>query len=211
MQPLLNLPFAKRKNEQAAESKVPAAATPPSDDELRLKLYRQIIERYRDTIEEMETKSVSDLKSCVKPRDSRVLEIKERITEDFHPFVYGEHFPAAARQAFSYLSTFHTLSSPVSFWLSFEEMLELLAGDEIDKSILLCSLLRCLGCDNAKVFVTDSKKSYVLFQFSGKSFVADHSQTQLVEKQSGGEALSSLEGKILYSFNDLEYEDFSEG
>ena len=50
----------------------------------------------------------------------------------------------------------------------------------------------------------------MLFQFSGKSFVADHSQKELQEKQSGGEALSSLKGRILYAFNDKEYEDFQE-
>ena len=95
-------------------------------------------------------------------------------------------------------------------WLEFSEMQEIMAGDEIDKSIMLCSLLRSLGSENAKVFMTDSGNSYVLFQFSAKSYVADHSQKDLAEKETGTAALESLKGKILYSFNDKEYESFQE-
>ena len=113
----------------------------------------------------------------------------------------------AAKMAFEYVSSFRTLSLPVSFWLDFTEMQQLMAGDEIDKSILLCSLLRSLGSESAKVVVTDSRNSYVLFEFSGRNFVADHSQKEIVEKPEGA---SVLKGKPLYSFNDKEYEDFQE-
>ena len=44
-----------------------AGATEPDEDP-RLRLYRLIIDRYRDKIEEYETKSVSDLKLLIQPR-----------------------------------------------------------------------------------------------------------------------------------------------
>jgi len=175
-----------------------------------MRLYKIIIDRYRDKIEEYETKSVSELKSLVLPFDPKIIQIRESITEGFHPYVYDEHFLLAARLAFEYVSSFKTVQAPVSFWLSFSDMQEIMAGDEIDKSILLCSILRSMGSESAKVFVTDSRNSYVLFQFAGKSFVADHSQKALQEFLSGEKALESLKGKTLYSFNDKEYDDFSE-
>lgn len=214
MQPLLNLPFMKKpagdKESQAASQAVPAVPEQPSEDSLKLKLYRLIIDRYRDKIEEYETKSVSELKSLIQPHDEKVLQLRESISEGFHPYVYEEHFLSAAKTAFAHLGSFRTIPAPVSFWLTFSDMRELMAGDEIDKSILLCSLLRSMGSENAKVFVTDMRNAYVLFQFSGKSYVADHSQRELPTFESGEAALQHLKGKILYSFNDKEYEDFQE-
>ncbi|HIH19287.1 TPA: hypothetical protein HA225_04890 [Candidatus Micrarchaeota archaeon] len=213
MQPLLNLPFMKKpaggKSEQPAHSSVSPAS--PTDDEVRLKLYKLIIERYRDKIEEYETKSVSELKSLIQPHDQKITSLRDSITAEFHPYVYEEHFLEAAKSAFAHISSFRTIPAPVSFWLSFPEMQEIMAGDEIDKSIVLCSLLRSLGSESAKVFVTDTRNSYVLFQFSSKSYVADHSQRELLEFDSGQNAMQCLKGRILYSINDREYEDFQEG
>lgn len=214
MQPLLNLPFMKKpagdKDPKAAASPAPAAPEQPSEEEIKLRLYRLIIDRYRDKIEEYETKSVSELKSLIQPRDEKVLQLRESISDEFHPYVYEEHFLSAAKAAFAHLTSFRTVPAPVSFWLTFSDMQEIMAGDEIDKSILLCSLLRSMGSENSKVFVTDSRNAYVLFQFAGKSYVADHSQKELAEFESGEAALSYLKGKIFYSFNDKEYEDFQE-
>ena len=147
MASILDLPFMKRKEAGKEEpGSRGAPATPePSEEELKLQLYKLIIDRYRDKIEEYETKSVSDLKDLVQPRNEKIAELRESICAGFHPYVYGEHFPAASKMAFEFVSSFRTLPLPVSFWLSFEEMQELMAGDEIDKSILLCSLLRALG------------------------------------------------------------------
>jgi hypothetical protein len=214
MQPLLNLPFMKKAAEsndaQASQAQPPASPPEPTEDELRLRLYRLIIDRYRDKIEEYETKSVSDLKSLIQPRDGLIAQIRDSITSAFHPYVYEEHFLDAAKLAFSHVKSFRTIPAPVSFWLSFSDMQELMAGDEIDKSILLCSILRALGSENAKVFVTDTKNSYALFQFSGKSFVCDHSKGEFLGHESGEQALGALRGKLLYAFNDKEYEDFQE-
>jgi hypothetical protein len=215
MQPLLNLPFMKKpagdKTAQQAPSSADISPSEPPEDEIKIKLYKLIIDRYRDKIEEYETKSVSELKSLIQPHDAKITALRNSLNEEFHPYVYGENFLAAAKTAFSHVSSFRTIPAPVSFWLSFSDMEEIMAGDEIDKSILLCSILRSLGSENAKVFVTDTRNSYVLFQFPPKSYVADHSQKELAEFETGEKALESLKGRILYSFNDKEYEDFQEG
>ena len=209
----MDLPFIRKKERVESDSAAVGALTAnnePTDDELRLKLYKLIIDRYRDMIEQGETRSVTDLKAMIMPHHEKIVELRESITENFHPFVYEEHFLSAAKMCFEHVSSFKTISAPVSFWLEFSEMQSLMAGDEIDKSILLCSLLRSLGSQNAKVFMTDSRNSYVLFQFGAKSYVADYSQKDLAEKETGESALESLKGKIIYSFNDKEYESFQE-
>jgi hypothetical protein len=212
----MDLPFIKKKEKITSDSAAVGAPTAqngqiePSEDELRLKLYKLIIDRYRDMIEQSETRSVTDLKAMIVPHHEKLAELRESIAENFHPYVYEEHFLQAAKMCFEHVSSFKTISAPVSFWLDFSEMQFLMAGDEIDKSILLCSLLRSLGSQNAKVFMTDSRTSYVLFQFGSKSYVADYSQKELVETETGEAALESLKGKIIYSFNDKEYESFQE-
>ena len=197
MSDLLGL-LARKPHVSSAPSPAQPAAE-PSDDELKARLYKLIIDRYRDKIEEYETKSVSDLKGLVQPKNATIAEIRDSMSEGFHPYVYLENFLDCAKMAFKQVSSFRTIPAPVSFWLTFSELQELMAGDEIDKSIFLCSLLRALGSENAKVFVTDTRNSYVLFQFSGKSYVADHSQDGLSEHPTGQSALDSLKGRILYA------------
>jgi hypothetical protein len=203
MADFLNL-FSKKEKPKEQET------SQPLQNDIMFKLYRIIINRYRDKIEEYETKSITELKELVKPKDPTILEIKEAITSSFKPYVYAQNFYEASKMAFAKVKTFQTVSVPVPFWLTFAEMQEIMAGDEIDKSIFLCSLLRSLGSESAKVFITENKKSYVLFQCEGKTILADHSKDQLVEFSSATEALESLKSKILYAFNDLEYEDFED-
>lgn len=209
MEPLFGL--LGKKPAKTDDAAAPAAgADTGTIEDAKLRLYRLIIDRYHDKIEEYETKSVSDLKLLIQPRHPIIVKIRESIAEDFHPYLYEENFLQSAKMAFSRVAAFKSVSAPVPFWLTLEEMQELMAGDEIDKSIFLCSILRSLGSENAKVFLTDTQNSYVLFQYIGKSFVADHSKGELLEKQSGKDALNSLQGKLLYAFNDREYEDFQE-
>lgn len=206
----LTLPFMKK---AASDKEGAVSGVPPqgrTDEQLQLELCRIIINRYRATIEASEARSISDLKGRVRPHDATIIEIRDSITEDFHPFVYEEHFLQAAQMCFAYVSSFATVSPPVSFWLDFSDMQKLMGGDEIDKSVLFCSLARSLGCEDAKVIVTENKRSSVVFSFNSKFQVADPSQKQILEAPSFEGALSLLKGKALYSFNDKEHEDIGE-
>ena len=109
-----------------------------------------------------------------------------------------------------YVASFATISPPVAFWLTFSDMQSIMAGDEIDKSILLCSLLRSIGSESARVFVTDTKNSYVLCQFGGKFYLNTHSGTTPSVCASEQEALLRISGKPLYSFNDRDYVNLSD-
>ena len=189
----------------------PAGALPSEpDDELRLKLFRLIIERYRGDVEEHENKSVSDLKGMILPHDPIITKTRDSLLESFRPYIYEEHFLPAAKMCCEYVASFATISPPVAFWLTFSDMQSILAGDEIDKSILLCSLLRSIGSPDARIFVTNTKNSYVLCSFNGKFHLSAHSGAEPAVCESEQEALLRMSGKPLYSFNDRDYSSLSE-
>ena len=134
-------------------------------DALRRKvaLYRRVIERYRDMIEKAETKTVTELRSLIVPDDPDVVKLRDEILEDFRPYIYQQHFESAARKAYGYvLSELANEELPVDFWLEPRDMIELRAADEMDKAVLLCSLLRSLECESAKVVVESNGERHFL-------------------------------------------------
>jgi len=209
MASLLGSLMKKPESKQPAPAEAPQQPSEPSD-ELRIKLYKLIIERYRDEIEEHENKTVADLKSTIQPHDPIITKTRDSLLESFRPYIYAENFIAAAKMCCEYVSSFATISPPVAFWLTFSDMQSIMAGDEIDKSILLCSLLRSIGSESARVFVTDTKNSYVLCQFSGKFYLSGHSGAETAVCESEQEALLRMGGKPLYSFNDRDYVNLSD-
>jgi len=188
----------------------PSAAPAEPSDELRLKLFRLIIDRYREEIEEHENKTVSDLKGMILPHDPIIVKTRDSLLESFRPYIYEEHFMAAAKMCCEYVASFATISPPVAFWLTFSDMRSIMAGDEIDKSILLCSLLRSLGSPDARIFVTNTKNSYVLCSFGGKFHLSAHSGAEPAICASEQEAILRMSGKPLYSFNDRDYSALTE-
>jgi hypothetical protein len=71
----------------------PAGAVPSeSDCDLRLRLHRLIIDRYREEIEEHENKTVADLKSMIQPHEPIISKLRESLLEGFRPYIYQEHF-----------------------------------------------------------------------------------------------------------------------
>ena len=211
MASLLGSLMKKPENKQPASSpSQPPAAPSEPDVELRLKLFRLIIERYRDDIEAHENKTVSDLKGMVLPHDPIITKTRDSLLEGFRPYIYEEHFLPAAKMCCEYVASFATISPPVAFWLGFSDMQSIMAGDEIDKSILLCSLLRSLGSPDARIFVTNTKNSYVLCSFGGKFHLSAHSGAEPMICESEAEAVLRMSGKPIYSFNDRDYSALSD-
>lgn len=214
---LISLPFLKKEVE-GKTTLVPhstAAAPPPSnasESELRAELYRTIISRYQNFIEDSESKSISELKELVKPHDKTVMEVKVGILDSFHPYVYEESFLAAAQLAISHVSAMRIIPLPLNFWLSFEDMENLKAADSIDRAVYLCSILRSLDNDNARVYIADNKKPYILFEFKSQSYLIDSDTGKIAVAPNAQEALKTItDSKLLYCFSDKIYEDLAEG
>lgn len=178
---------------------------------LQLDIFKVIIERYGKFIEDGEAKSVAELRGLVRPMDHTITEMKINIQDAFHPYVYEKHFILAVQKSLDMLFSFRQVSLPINFWLQFEEIQRLDAADDIDLAIMLCSLLRALGSESARVLITKNKEALVSFSFSGKSYIVEISRKSMSAFPEGDDQYAQIVHTVMYSFNDREYEDFSEG
>jgi len=182
----------------------------------RAALYRKIIDRYRVLTETSEDKSVPELKELIKPQDAALLEIKNQILKEFANYDYEKNFLAAAQKAYEFVNNeIKTEPLPLEFWLSPADIMELRVADEMDKAILLCSLLISLGNKDAKVIVEikgDFRHAFVMFEFEGKSHLFDpaHKINLSGEKESLLKQVLSKEeeSRVVYEFNDVEYNEW---
>jgi hypothetical protein len=208
--------FAKASKKQQAPQPISAEEAEAlrkqiADLKLQLELYKLVVERYKKFIEDSESKTIAELRQLVRPLDSTITELKISIQDRFHPYLYQDHFLKAVEAGLDIVFSWKTISMPVSFWVSFPDMARLKAADDIDRAILLCSLFRSLGSDNARVLIGKNKSAWVSFSFADKHYVVDIAHKSMNAFNPKDESLKQFMVGILYSFNDREYEDFSEG
>ncbi|MFH1306087.1 MAG: hypothetical protein ABIH83_00315 [Candidatus Micrarchaeota archaeon] len=177
---------------------------------MQLELCNIVIERYKKFIEDGETKSISDLRSLVRPMDSTITEIKIGIEDQFHPYVFDSNFLLATQKAMDISFAWKKVKLPVSFWLSFQDMVRLKAADDMDRAILLCSLFRALGSDSSRVLIGKDKSAWVSFTFSEKQYIVNITSRTMSAYPLGDEGLKQFMYGIQYAFNDKDYQDLSE-
>lgn len=222
---LISLPFSK-KPAGSPQPKIEQHKLPPAevlvreldglrkeldDIALQLEICKIIIDRYRKFIEDGEAKSIADLRTLVKPLDHAIVEMKISIQDAFHPYVYEKHFIPAVQKSLDLIFSYRAVSLPVNFWLEFEEIQRLNASDDIDRAIILCSLLRALGSESVKVLITKNKDALASFSFGGKVYLVELARKSMSAYPENDDQLLQIQHSILYSFNDREYQDMSEG
>jgi hypothetical protein len=197
------IPFLKEEQEPEGEKR----------DELRscqdkLKLYELIFHRYKDMIEQRESKTVTDLKALIKPSDETIVRKKAELTDKIRPYIFEQHFLEAAEEAHKLVRTIRTYVLPVDFWLSPKEVLELRGGDPMDKAVFLCSLL--IALENAESYVVAGTnkgiKIAVAFKFNNEWHLLDPISAQHV-KGKKEDLVQQWFGDMnrVYEFNDKEY------
>lgn len=176
----------------------------------KLKLYEIIINRYKEYIEKNEAKTITDLKSMIRPQDEIVQKRKEEIIENIRPYIYDQHFLKAAETAHKSVRETRTYSAPVDFWLTPKEMAELRGGDPMDKAVFLCSILVALENSDARVIVGVNKgiKVAVGFVFNKEFYIFDPVSTVSAKGDKDkiiGEWFK--DDKKIYEFNDRDYSE----
>ncbi len=208
---MIDLPFKKKEEKQ--ENSCEEIEESHEKCKSKLNLLKLIIERYREQIEMGETKTIPDLRNLVDPNNKAIQQVKETITNDFHPYIYEKDFQSAADKAFSFLKEeIGDEALPVDFWLLPEEVLELKVADEMDKAIFLCSLLIALDNETAKVVVETNgeRHALVLYEFNGTYHLMDPvhdlrisgTKEEILEKVKRGDSRPS------YEFNNKGYEEW---
>ncbi|MFH1393582.1 MAG: hypothetical protein ABII71_06025 [Candidatus Micrarchaeota archaeon] len=178
------------------------------DSETKLKLYMLMVSRYKDLINENETRSVSEIRQRVSPYSEIIKKLSARFTSDLAPFSHEKHFITVAQRAINYLREIKTCQFLITFWLGFDEMDKLKLGGVMDKALLLAALLRSFGSDTVLVKVTKSGNTYVVFPWEGKDYVFVPESGSLL----AGDDVGALFAKdpVDYAFNDLSYEKYGE-
>lgn len=179
-----------------------------ADSEIKLKIYELIISRYKDKIEESEHKSISELRERISPYNEFIKQLNASIFQSQEPYEYEKHFPQALQCALEYINSIATVELPVSFWIDFETMDKLKAGDLIDKALLLTSLLRSFGSTSAKVMITTSRKVYVGYEWKGEQHIINLESGSILS----GEDVQKIwaEDPLVYAFSDLYFESYGE-
>lgn len=103
------------------------------ESELAEAYLRLIVARYADHINLNEQKSIPELKELVSPKQAEAVRLAETL--------------ATVDAAFDFVSALDTvhMGLPVSFWLDLKDVVNLGAGDALDKARLLCSIFLALG------------------------------------------------------------------
>ncbi|MEM3467803.1 MAG: hypothetical protein QXL75_03360 [archaeon] len=188
---------------------------PAAEKGIEAKLLDLIIERYGKEIEIRESKTLGEMKNLVQPNNVFIQNLANSVIS---PEDEKKH-----EKVLEYVRGIKTVSFPISFWMTPQQIVENGFADAEDKSIFLCTLLRALGYD-AKVIVVmmeDSKKrAIVSVQHNNFYYILDPNIFHDFNSFSGvleEEALKKYEvdgkkvSKVLYSFNDITYSIEEEG
>ena len=199
----------------AGEPKADASGPRKEADILRdkLKLYDIILNRYRTMIERSESKTIADLKALIQPKDETVVRVKDQLIDEFKPYLFEKHFYMVAERAHKFVSEMKTVKTPVDFWLTSKEFLELKGGDMMDKAVFLCSLLIAL----------ENNDAYVIVGVDGGTKIAVGHRTgngwRFLDPTTGTSINGDKDALIkqwfagaerMYEFNDREYNQLSE-
>ncbi len=191
------------------------------NQKLQLKLYKLLLEKYSETINEKEKRTIGEIKGMVDGEDLTI----QAIIADFLPEMYNfeENFPETAKKIFEFVENeidFVESGLNINYWLSPKEILKEKIGDDEDLAVFLCALLAGLGDEKAHVMITelDNLRTHaiVLTEFGKKTILLDPSQKHDFEKFTGTKekvlANYSFNGakikKFIYKFNKTEYEQF---
>lgn len=189
--------------------------------EALFRLYRLLLEKYSDTINEREKKTIGEIKAMVDGEDLTI----QAIISDFLPenYEFEKNYPETAEKVFNFITTeinYVENDLNINYWLLPKEILKEKIGDDEDLTVFLCSCLSALGDKKAEIILTelDNLKTHaiVLTQIGEKFCLLDPCQKHKFGQFFGTKekifSSYSFEGakikKLLYKFNNAEYEQF---
>jgi len=201
----------------------PATALDSAKNEklLQCRLYKLLLEKYAEIINQKETRTIGEIKALVNPEDLTIQSIISDIKGKEYSF--PKDYTEAAQKILQFVQreiNYTELEVNLNYWLSPKEIFSSKVGDDEDLAVFLCSLVLALGDENASVIIAelDSLKThaFVVTEFQNKFIILDPSQAHGLESFSGTkeQALQkySFQGakikRFLYKFNSSTYEQF---
>jgi len=189
--------------------------------ELQFRLYRLLLEKYADIVNENEKRTIGEIKGLVNGDD---LTIQSILTDFKNPgYEFQSGYLEAAGKVLQFVMKEIDYVDPelnLNYWFSPKEVFSAKIGDDEDLAVFLCSLLLGLGDENAAVVIAELNNlrthAFVVTEFGGKFFILDPSQQHSFCDYSGSreESLQKYSFKkakikrFLYKFNHSAYEQF---
>lgn len=195
----------------------------PADSKavLLYKLYKLLLQKYADLINEKEKRTIGEVKSLIDGSDLTI----QSLVAGFKPeeYSFDQHFLIVAEKAFSFITkeiAFVKTDIRLSFWLTPKEIMEIKVADDEDQAVFFCSLLVALGDEKAEVVIAEledlSTHAFVITEYQSQFFLWDPSQQHDFNAFSGFKenilAKYDFKGakikRFLYKFNNTDYEQF---
>ncbi len=196
-------------------------ASPEGRKELQLKLYRMLLQKYSDLINDHEKRTIGEIKGLVNGEDLTI----QSILTDLKPenYTFERDYRETAKKVFEFVTSEIKFVDPglnLNYWLSPKEIFSARVSDDEDLAVFLCSLLLALGDENAAILVceldslkthavvvTESKKDFTLLDPSQRHDFNEFTgeREDVLQKYSFGEAKIK---RLLYKFNHSTYEQF---
>ncbi len=180
-----------------------------SNDEKKIRLYKALLEKYSDIINDKNKKTVGEIKALVDKTDLTIQSVLQSIQPE--NFSFNANYLEGARKAFEFVKTEidHVESNlSINYWFTPSEVLAYKIADDEDSAVFLCSLLFALGDEKAYVVISElsdlSTHAFVVTEFKGKFYLFDSSSNQNFNDFSG-----KMEDILrIYSYNGLKIKRF---
>jgi|GEM_PF-6732407 len=135
--------------------------------EKEIEVLLTMISRYSRTIKEKEEKSVEELKKLIKPRAQVIKDLVKTYNDAIKIYTYVRDHVSEVE-----------LPIETPFWMKLDEIVRIGAGDNHDRAVLLCSMLRAIGEDAQMLIAemsTGENRAFVLLKKAGKVYLLDPS------------------------------------
>ncbi|MDO8428002.1 MAG: hypothetical protein Q7S92_02200 [Candidatus Diapherotrites archaeon] len=186
-----------------------------------LKLYRALLEKYADIINEHERKTIGQLKALVNPENLSI----QALLSDFLPenYSFEQDYLTVLEKVYTYLKNeVQCIKTDlnINYWMSTEEILQHQVADDEDIAVLLCACMHALGDKQAFVTIAElsnlSTHAFVLTEYKDQALLLDLFQKYEFQKFFGTK-VTVLENytfeetaikQFMYQFNHFEYKQF---
>ena len=188
----------------------------------KLKLYRLLLDKYADLINEKESRTVGQIKALVETEDLNIQNLAAMFKPE--PYDYEKNYLETLQKIYEFITKeiqFVSNDLNLNFWLTPKEILKNKISDDEDLAVLLCTCMRALGDKNVLVYLMEledgTTHAVVLSTINNVTLLLDPCLQHSFFKYYGEKAYVFKKyqyngqkiKRALYRFNDLVYEQFT--
>lgn len=187
----------------------------------RERFYKMLLDKYADSINEKEQRTVGEIKSLISSENEEVKNLINQFRSE--NYAHERDYLFSAQQVFEFITReikFISNDLNVNFWLSPKDILTSKVSDDEDLAVLLCTCLFTLGDKKAMVYLMELEDLHthavVITTINDKTLLLDpstpHGFFKYYDDKARVFARYRFNGKklkrALYRFNFEEYEQF---